>query len=145
MEEPTSAEEVLEFQDLRRADLWMDVGHPRRALDDLDQVIEIAPTQGAFYARGIVHRQLGDHEAALADFRRGEAIDPQEWKDAGITLLDEADSHARLGDEASALDCCARLPDNFWTPGLDGAPAGGKAEIADELRRIAADARRKRA
>jgi hypothetical protein len=31
------------------------------------------------------------------------------------------------------------------TPGLDGAPAGGKAEIADELRRIAADARRKRA
>jgi hypothetical protein len=50
-----------------------------------------------------------------------------------------------LRDEASALDCCARLPDNFWTPGLDGAPAGGKAEIADELRRIAADARRKRA
>ena len=105
MKEPTSVKEVLEFQDLRRADperyleivnewlrqkprnaqayfrrhfVWMDVGHPRRALDDLDQVIEIVPTQGAFYARGIVHRQLGDHEAALADFRRGEAIDPQE-------------------------------------------------------------------
>ena len=81
----------------------------------------------------------------MTDFRRGEAIDPKQWEEAAITLLDETDSHARLGDEASALDCCARLPDNFWTPGLDGAPAGGKAEIADELRRIAADARRKRA
>jgi tetratricopeptide (TPR) repeat protein len=172
MKEPTSAEEMLEFQELRRADpelyleivnewlqqnprnaqayfrrhfVWMDVGHPQRALNDLDQVIELAPTQAAFCARGIVHRQLGEHEAALADFQRGEAIDAQEWKDAWITLLYEADSHARLGDEASALDCCARLPDNFWTPGLDGAPAGGKAEIADELRRIAADVRRKRA
>jgi hypothetical protein len=48
-----------------------------------------------------------------------------------------------VGDEASALDCCARLPDNHWTPGLDGAPAGNKAEVAAELRRIAAEARRK--
>jgi tetratricopeptide (TPR) repeat protein len=168
MKEPTSAKEMLEFQDLRRADperyleivnewlrqnprnaqayfrrhfVWLDFGHPQRALNDLDQVIALAPTQAAFYARGIVHRHLGDHAAALADFRRGEAIDPQEWEDAGITLLDEADSHARLGNEARALDCCARLPDNFWTPGLDGAPAGTKAEVADELRRIAAEAR----
>jgi tetratricopeptide (TPR) repeat protein len=171
MKEPTSAEEILEIQDLRRANperyleivnewlrqnprnaqayfrrhfVWLDFGHPQRALDDLNQVIALTPTLAAFYARGIVHRRLGDHEAALADFRRGGAIDPQEWEDAGITLLDEADSHARLGNEASALHCCARLPDNFWTPGLDGAPAGGKAEVADELRRIAAEARRKR-
>jgi len=60
-----------------------------------------------------------------------------------ITLLYEADSHAHLGDEASALDCCSRLPENHWTPGLDGAPAGNKAEVAAELRRIAAAARRK--
>jgi regulator of sirC expression with transglutaminase-like and TPR domain len=56
----------------------MDFGHPQRALNDLDQVIALAPTQAAFYPRGIVHRQLGDHEAALAEFRRAEAIDPQE-------------------------------------------------------------------
>jgi tetratricopeptide (TPR) repeat protein len=159
MKEPTSPEELLSLHQLRRAQpqrfleivnewlrqnprnadayfgrhfVWTDLGESRRALDDLNQVIDLAPTQGAFCARGIVHRQLGEHEAALADFQRGEAIDPQEWKDAWITLLYEADSHARLGNEARALDCCARLPDNFWTPGLDGAPAGTKAEVAEE-------------
>ncbi len=170
MKEPTSPEEMLAFQMLRRADprryleivnewvrqnprnastyfrrhfAWTDLGEPRRALDDLNTVVELAPTQAAFCARGRVYRQLGEHERALADFRRGEAIDPKEWEDAAITLLYEADSHARLGDEPSALDCCARLPDNFWTPGLDGAPAGDKAEVAGELRRIAAQVRRK--
>jgi len=36
------------------------------------------------------------------------------------------------------------LPDDFWTPGLDGAPAGDKAQVAEQLRRIAAEARRAR-
>jgi hypothetical protein len=55
-----------------------------------------------------------------------------------------ADARPHVGDEANALDCCARLPENFWTPGYEGAPGGGKAEIAEELRRIAANAQRKR-
>jgi tetratricopeptide (TPR) repeat protein len=170
MKEPETPEEVFALYELRRADpqrflkivdewlqeeprnfrpyfdrhfLWEDLGEPRRALDDLDKVIELAPSQGAFCARGRIYRQLGEHANALADFRRGEAIDPKEWQDAAITLLYQADSHAHLGDEASALDCCARLPDDFWTPGLDGAPGGGKTEIAAELRRIAAEAGRK--
>jgi tetratricopeptide (TPR) repeat protein len=122
---------------------WNNTGQPRRALADMDKVIELAPTQAAFCCRGRVYRELGEHANALADFRRGEAIDPKEWEAQGITLLYQADSHAHLGDEVSALDCCARLPENHWTPGLDGAPAGNKAEVAAELRRIAAAARRK--
>jgi len=170
MKEERSPEEILELHELRRADpqrflevidewlqenpknfrpylsrhfVWSDLGEPRRALDDLDKVIELAPSQGAFCARGRIYRQLGEHANAMADFRRGEAIDPKEWEAQAITLLYQADSHAHLGDEAGALDCCARLPDNFWTPGLDGAPGGNKAEVAAELRRIAADVRRK--
>jgi tetratricopeptide (TPR) repeat protein len=165
MKKEISPEELLALHQLRRADperflnvmdewlhenprnshpyftrhfIWSAVGQPRRALDDLDKVIELAPSQAAFCARGRIYRQLGEHANALADFKRGEAIDPKEWERQGITMLYQADSHARLGDEAKALDCCARLPDDFWTPGLDGAPGGGKAEIAEELRRIAA-------
>jgi tetratricopeptide (TPR) repeat protein len=166
MQEPNSPEEVFALHKLRRADprlfleivnerlrenprnfrayfrrhfAWADMGEPRRALADLDRVIELAPTPAAFCARGAVNRDLGAYENALADFRRGEAMNPKEWEDAAITLLYEADTHARLGDEAAALSCCARLPDDFWTPGLNGAPGGGKAEIAAMLRRIAAD------
>jgi tetratricopeptide (TPR) repeat protein len=170
MQEPKTAEEVFALGELRRADpqrflkivdewlqeeprnfrlyvtrhfVWSDLGEPRRALADMDKVIELAPTQAAFCCRGRVYRELGEHANALADFRRGEAIDPKEWEAQGITLLYQADSHAHLGDQASALDCCARLADDFWTPGLDGAPGGGKTEIAAELRRIAAEAGRK--
>jgi tetratricopeptide (TPR) repeat protein len=170
MQEPNTPEEIFALHRLRRADpqrfleivngwleenprnfhayfkrhyVWSQLGQPRRALHDLDKVIELAPSQPHFFARGMVHRELGEHENALADFRRGEALGPKEWQDHAIPLLFQADSYAQAGDEAKALDCCARLPNGFWTPGFDGAPGGGKAEIAEELRRIAADAKRK--
>jgi regulator of sirC expression with transglutaminase-like and TPR domain len=171
MKEPKSPEEFLELQKFRREHpdrfleiveewlqenprnfkpyfdrhfVWKQKGEPRRALEDLDRVIELNPTQAAFCARGMVHRELGEHENALEDFRRGEAMSKKEWQDAAVTLLFQADSYAQVGDEASALDCCARLPDKFWTPGYEGAPGGDKAEIAAELRRIAAEVQRKR-
>jgi len=170
MKEPETPDEVWAFHEFRRADpdrflevvnewlqqnprnhrayfdrhfVWEEMGQPRRALADMDKVVELNPSQATFCCRGRVYRQLGEHANALADFRRGEAFDPKEWEAHAIPLLYQADSYAHVGDEASALDCCARLPDDFWTPGLDGAPAGGKAEIAAELRRIAAEARRK--
>jgi tetratricopeptide (TPR) repeat protein len=167
MTEPTSPEQVLALHNLRRSDpgrylqimnewlqtnpqnfrayfrrhfVWTDMGDSGRALDDLSKVVELAPTQAAFCARGAVYRQRGEYENALADFNRGEAMDPKEWQDAAITLLYQADTHARLGSTAAALSCCERLPDNFRTPGIGGAPAGDKASIAEGLRRIAADA-----
>jgi tetratricopeptide (TPR) repeat protein len=124
---------------------WMKIGEPRRALDDLDKVIELDPTPVSLFSRGEVYRHIGEYEKALADFQRGEAIDPKDWQAGGFGPLFQADTHARLGNEAAALACCARLPDHFWTPGMHDVPAGGKAEIADALRRIAAEARRKRA
>ena len=42
------------------------------------------------------------------------------------------------------MACCERLHDDFWTPGIEGAPGGGKAEIAEKLRGMAADARGRR-
>ena len=88
--------------------------------------------------------ELGEHANALADFRRGEAIDPKDWEAHAIPLLYQADSYAHVGDEASALDCCAQdCRTIIELPGPRRAPAGNKAEVATELRRIAADARRK--
>jgi tetratricopeptide (TPR) repeat protein len=170
MQEPNTPEEIFELHKLRRADpqrflqivnewlkenprnfhayfkrhyVWTQLGKPRRALDDLNKVIELNPTQPGFFARGMAYRRLGEHDNALADFARGEAMNKKEWQGAAVTLLFQADSYAQVGDEANALNCCARLPDKFWTPGYEGAPGGGKAEVAEELRRIAAEARKR--
>jgi tetratricopeptide (TPR) repeat protein len=119
---------------------WMRLGQPLRAIEDMDRVIGTQGNQIELMTRGEIYRELGHHERALEDFARGEAIDPEEWEGHQVGLLYQADSHAKLGDLPAALAYCARLQDDFWTPGLSGAPAGGKAEIAEALRDIAAAA-----
>jgi tetratricopeptide (TPR) repeat protein len=170
MKEPTTAEETLALSKLRRTDpqaylrvvnewirenpkndrayfgrhlAWMDLGEPQRALDDLNTVIELAPEPVGFIMRGEVYRYLGEYEKAVVDYAHAEALDPAEWQDNGFCLLYQADAHAHLGNEDAALACCARLPDDFCTPGMNNTPSGGKADIAEKLRAIAADARRK--
>lgn len=174
IKEPTTPEELLAAHEILRSDperflrivnewiaddpgscdayserhlAWMHLGEPKRALEDLDTAIRLRgePTPLSLFSRGLVHRRMGEYEKALKDFASGEAINPKGWdEDIVFGLLYQADTHARLGHEAAALACCARLPDDFWTPGVYGAPGGDKAEVADALRRIAADARRDR-
>ena len=120
---------------------WMSLGQPQRALEDLDRCIAARPSPADYFARGDVHRHMGAYAKALEDFDQGEAMDPAEWQADVMGVYYQADVHARLGDKAAALACCARLPDDFWTPGPRGAPSGGKAQVAEELRRMAARAR----
>jgi len=170
MKEPTTPDEALQFHNLLRTEpqrylqitndwikenpdnsyayydrhlAWMRIGEPQRALDDLNKAIELFPNQARFEARGNVYRNLGEYEAALRDYKHGDAMDPAAYEE-GLTLLDQADCYARLGEEAEALACCARLPDDFWTPGPNDSPAGDKAAVADRLRVIAAEARQER-
>ena len=171
MDEPNNAEDVLKLHNILRSDPqrymrivnnWllqnpnnvhayfdrhfaqMNLGEPRLALEDMNRVVELAASPGAFLARGDVYRHLGEYDRALEDYNRGEAMDPSGWNDDAFGVLFQADCHARLGDEEKALAHCASLPDDFWTPGLKGAPAGDKARIADELRRMASGAQRAR-
>jgi len=123
---------------------WMDIGEPQLALQDLDKAIALEPCSMSFLSRGHVYRHLGEYQKALQDYSRGEAIDPARWQADVLGLLYQADTHARLGDEVAALAHCARLPDDFWTPGLNGAPTGDKTQVAEQLRSIAAHARRRR-
>jgi tetratricopeptide (TPR) repeat protein len=171
MKEPRTPEELSTLHKIRRADpqrylnivnrwiaenpkntdayfsrhfAWMDIGEPLRALDDLNRVIELEPDRMSLLSRGNVFRHLGEYRKALEDYNRGEALDPAAWQADVLGLLYQADTHARIGDDAAALACCARLPDDFWTPGLDSAPRGDKTQIAEQLRRLAADAQRQR-
>lgn len=171
MKEPTTPEEVKVLHNLLRSDpqrhlqivnkwiaenpgnshayfdrhmAWMKFGEPQRAIADLDMAIQLDPKPVRFWARGDVYRHIGEYEKALEDLDRAEAINPAQWKEDAFGLLVQADCHARLGNEAAALACCARLPDGFWTGSIERALGGSKAEIAETLRQIAADARRKK-
>jgi tetratricopeptide (TPR) repeat protein len=171
MNEPVTAEEVLALHKLLRSDpqkylalaneriardpedaqgyfdrhmVWMRLSEPERALEDLVKSIELDPKPVDFRCRGNVYRHIGEYEKALADYARGEAMDPDQWAEDAFPLAFQADTYARLGDEATALAYCARLPDDFWTPGFDDLPPGGKTEIAAELRRRAAAVRQVR-
>jgi tetratricopeptide (TPR) repeat protein len=172
MNEPSTPQEILELHKIQRSDpkryfeivngwierdpasshayfdrhqAWMDLGEPRNALDDISKAIELEPKQRRFWARGDVYRHLGEYEKAVEDFARGEALDPAQWEEDAFPLLSQADAYARLGEAARALACCARLPEDFWTPGMNELPPGGKSEIADELRRRAASATARKA
>lgn len=173
MKQPTSQDEVLAMHEILRSDaqrylsivndwirqnpndhqayfsrhfVWTKIGKPLQAIDDLNKVAELEPKSDpmTYLSRGNIYRHLGEYEKAIEDYNRAEAMNPAQWQEDAFGPLFQADTHARLGNEAAALACCARLPDDFWTPGFEGAPGGGKTEIADRLRRIAADARRTR-
>jgi tetratricopeptide (TPR) repeat protein len=169
MKEPTTEAEEKFLHDIRRSDpqryleiaegwlrenpnskdayfgrhfAWMRLGEPRRALDDMNKVLELHPHPLAYISRAEVYKRLGEYRKALDDFARSEALIPEEWEDLAFGLLSQADCHARLGDEEKALACCARLPKDFWTPGLYGTPAGDQVAVAEKLKLIAAEARR---
>jgi tetratricopeptide (TPR) repeat protein len=168
MKAPTTPEEVLELHRLSVADpsrfieiandwiatnptdahayfdrhfAWARMGQNQRALEDIDKSIELDPSPTALKARGDLHRRLGNYPLAARDYAQGEAISREQWAADAIPLLYQADTYARMGDQPNALAYCARLPDDFWTPGHSDLPPGGKTEISAELKRHASEAR----
>ena len=171
MKEPTTPEEVKVPHNLLRSDpqhylqivnkwiadnpgnshayfsrhfAWLELGDPRRALDDLTVSIQLNPRPVAFWSRGEVYCRIGEYEKALEDFDRAEHIDPAQWVEDAFGLLVQADCHARLGNEAAAWLVARASMMIFGHLASKGLPGGGKAEIAETLRRMAADARGRR-
>jgi tetratricopeptide (TPR) repeat protein len=126
-----------------RHQAWKRLGRPDLALADLDKSLSLEDHSVTHDARGKILRELGRYHEAIEAHNRSEHLDPQDWR-AGFGPLFRADCYARLGDEAAALADCATLPDDHWTPGMFGLPAGNKQEVAAELRRRAAAARSQR-
>jgi predicted TPR repeat methyltransferase len=58
------------------------------AADLLEQAIELAPNfPSAWFTLGEVREQLGQHEAAIAAFRRAQEADPQDRHGAAVRLM----------------------------------------------------------
>jgi tetratricopeptide (TPR) repeat protein len=125
-----------------RHQAWERLGQLDLALADIDASLVLEDRHPAHEARGLILHGLGRYRDAIDAYDRAERLDPAQWE-GGFGALFRADCHARLGDEEAALADCDTMPDEHWTPGLFGAPAGTKQEVAAELRRRAAAARGK--
>lgn len=113
---------------------WLWLGKLDEALADINAAIALKQNSMRYVSRGLVWCRIGRYRDALDDFDRAEAFDPQEWPDLWGPLY-QADCHSRIGNEAEAIAACEKLKDDFWSPGLDGTPAGNKQEIIAEVRR----------
>jgi tetratricopeptide (TPR) repeat protein len=119
-----------------RHQAWARLGKLDKALEDLNQSISLEDKVISRLARGSILCRMGRYQEALGDFNRSEEFDPVGWADCWGPLY-RANCHARLGDERAALADCERLPEDFWSPGIYGEPAGNKTEITAEIRRRA--------
>ncbi|HXQ49609.1 MAG TPA: tetratricopeptide repeat protein [Stellaceae bacterium] len=113
---------------------WLRLGNLDAALADINASIALEAKPIVYLCRGQILCRLGRYRAALEDFDRAESLDPAGWPDLWGPLH-QADCHSRLGDAAEALAACAKLKEDHWTPGLDGAPAGSKQDVIAEVRR----------
>lgn len=123
-----------------RHQAWENLGLLQLALADLDKSLALEDHYVTHGARGKILRGLGRYRDAIEAYDRSEALDSTQWI-GGFGPLFRADCHARLGDEAAALADCDAMPDDHWTPGFFGLPAGSKQEVSAELRRRAAAAK----
>lgn len=126
-----------------RAMAYETLGKYELALADLNKVVGFKEHWINYETRGNVLRALGRYQEALDDYNRARAANPKEWE-GGFGHLFCADCYARLGNEEAAMKDCAALPEDHWTPGLAGAPAGNKEQVAVELHRLVREARKPR-
>ena len=123
-----------------RHQAWARLGRLDLALSDLDKSLSLQEDPVTHEARGGILRRLGRYREAIDAYNRAEQMDPIDWR-GGFGPLYRADCYAQLGEEAAALADCETMPDDHWTPGMFGVPAGNKQQVAAELRRRAAEAR----
>ena len=121
---------------------WNRLGHPEKAIGDLDAAIALGAHPVYHLSRGQILAKLGRHHEALQDYATAEAMtSPSEWVDCWGPLH-QACSYAYLGHSQEALAACSRLKEDHWTPGLDGAPGGNKQEVIAEIRQRLASAKK---
>jgi tetratricopeptide (TPR) repeat protein len=124
-----------------RHQAWKQLGLLDLALADLDRSLALEDDHAIHGTRGDLLHAMGRYQEAINEYNRSEQMNPEQWIGSFGPLF-RADCYARLGDEAAALADCGTMSDDHWTPGLFGTPAGNKQEVATELRRRAAAARR---
>jgi tetratricopeptide (TPR) repeat protein len=70
---------------------WREIDHPRRAIHDLTQALELdAELFEAQFNRGIAHQQLREYDAAITDFEAYlQGGDHPFWREYAENMIEE--------------------------------------------------------
>ncbi len=117
-----------------------ELGEYEMALADINRALELKPDWVGHFARGIFFHNHGHYGRAIADLTKAKALDTEDFGTSEISCY-RADSFARLGRLDEALEDCALLQDDHWTPGHNGLPPGDKEQFIREIKRRAAAAK----
>ena len=79
-------------------------GDLERAIEELGRAIALDPDSAAHFNRGLIHSELGDWNASLADLRRAQELSPRQPAYNGALCL----QLSVTGDPAAALPYCER-------------------------------------
>ncbi|MGV8839061.1 MAG: tetratricopeptide repeat protein [Bauldia sp.] len=112
---------------IRRASDAAEAGEPTVALDLLDGLLALQPALAeVWHQRAIVHFELGDYTAVIADVRQTLILEPRHF----VALSGLAQTFYQSGDKVRALEAIrASLAINPFQPGTQDLEARLEAEL----------------
>jgi tetratricopeptide (TPR) repeat protein len=123
------------------ADYYIEMEQYDDALRHLDKVMALDPDRIVTqFERGTVLQRAGRYHEALTAFDACEPAD-REWL-GDVMFANLATCHARLGNLEAALTECAKIADDYSLPSIYGEFGGTKAQIIDQVRRVAGAVRK---
>lgn len=116
---------------MRRASDAADAGELVAALDVLDGLLALQPTLAeVWHQRAIVHFQIGDYDAVIADVRQTLVLEPRHF----VALAGLAQTFYQAGDDARALEAVrASLAINPFQPGTRDLEQRLEAELTRRI------------
>ena len=95
-----------------RGSVWLTAGDAKRALQDFEAALELAPTSTHFYNRGLAHAKAGAAALAIADYSEAIRLDPEfafAFHNRGYEHELQNDLNAAVSDYRRALELSPQL------------------------------------
>lgn len=107
MKEPTNPRALT-----TRGSVWLVAGEAKRALQDFEAALALAPTAVHFYNRGLAHAKAGEARAAIADYTEAIRLDPElavAFHNRGYEYELQNNLNTALADYRRALELSPQL------------------------------------
>ncbi len=120
-----------------RGSLNLNLGKPKEAMVDLNQAIEVNPSNAAYNSRGLAKSLLGDYQGAIVDFNEAVLLDPNDenaYYNRGVANINLENYKLAIPDLTKAIETQSTNPDAFYYRGLANVALGNKRQGIKDLK-----------